>query len=56
MDILNDNVIIYLRKNLIPAIIIHNITKKSNTLVKLDEIGELKPRLNKVKIIIFLNP
>ncbi len=52
MDILNDYVVVYLKKNFSPSILIHNISKGENKILSLDEIGELKPRLNKVILII----
>lgn len=48
MDILNDHVVVYLKKNFSPAVLVHNISKKENKILSLQEIGELKPRLNKV--------
>ena len=49
MDILNEYVVVYLKKNLIPSVLIHNISKNENKILSLEEVGELKPRLNKVK-------
>lgn len=48
MDILNDYVVVYLKKCLIPTVLVHNITKKENKIIQMQEVGELKPRLNKV--------
>lgn len=48
MDILNDHVVVYLKKTLVPTILVHTISKNENKILSLDEIGEIKPRLNKV--------
>jgi 5-methylcytosine-specific restriction endonuclease McrBC regulatory subunit McrC len=48
MDIFEDYVVVYLKKRLIPTVLIHDIKKKENKLVSLDAVGEFKPRVNKV--------
>jgi hypothetical protein len=51
MDIFEDYVVVYMKKRLIPTILIHDIKKKEKTKISLDSIGELKPRVNKVNEI-----
>ena len=54
MDIMNDHVVVYLKKTLRPSVLVHTISKNENKILLLDDIGEIKPRLNKVKAIINL--
>lgn len=49
MDILNNHVVVYLKKTLVPSVLVHTISKNENKIISLSEIGEIKPRLNKVK-------
>lgn len=51
MDILNDHVVVYLKKTLVPCVLVHTISKNENKILSLNDIGEIKPRLNKVKKI-----
>ena len=46
-----DYVVVYMKKNLVPTILIHEIKKKENKLISMDAVGEIIPRVNKVKKI-----
>jgi len=48
MDILNDHVVVYLKKILVPSVLVHTISKNETKILSLENIGEIKPRLNKV--------
>ncbi len=48
MDILNDHVVVYLKKTLVPSVLVHTISKNETKILSLENIGEIKPRLNKV--------
>jgi protease II len=51
MDIFKDYLIIYLKKSLVPYILLHNIKTGENSRHRIGEPGEVQPCLNKVFII-----
>jgi len=48
MDVFKDHVVVYLKKDLHPHLLIHDVNKKTNTRIKVGEYaGEVSPGLNK---------